>query len=299
MIGPGCFSVAMAFKQGGLWILQHFDVGTNLTIKELLLLYTIPTILINFVRSIRAVTIVCTIGNIFIFASIALILEELFTSEHHWKELPWVTSFDGVLPLENKLKHPQDMLGWTGVLTTGMSLVTIIYSYCGFYGYITFGNAVQGSVTLNLPDSTVNVVVKFLLIFVVFFGNVLQLYVIIEMLWPKIKEKLVLRAYQTITISLLEYLFRIGVVCFAMLWAIAIPNLNEIIPFVGITAGMLLSLIIPSVIDVIVFYPVRSKSDSVIKLIWFVMHNLFLFIVGCFFLVSGLQANIVQLINKQ
>ncbi|XGW26793.1 hypothetical protein V3C99_007405 [Haemonchus contortus] len=405
MIGPGCFSVAMAFKQGGLWmsfflvfflggistvsmmkivkcsqhlsrlnghtyldygdmaesafgssayavlvrhkskakyfvngcliafqvgvasvayvfvvehiqeILQHFNVGTSLTIKELLLLYTIPTILINFVRSIRAVTIVCTIGNIFIFASIALILEELFTSEHHWRELPWVTSFDGVvasagsllysfegqamvLPLENKLKHPQDMLGWTGVLTTGMSLVTIIYSYCGFYGYITFGNAVQGSVTLNLPDSTVNVVVKFLLIFVVFFGNVLQLYVIIEMLWPKIKEKLVLRDYRTITISLLEYLFRIGVVCFAMLWAIAIPNLNEIIPFVGITAGMLLSLIIPSAIDVIVFYPVRSKSDSVIKIIWFVMHNLFLFIVGCFFLVSGLQANIVQLINK-
>nr|CDJ86349.1 Amino acid transporter domain containing protein [Haemonchus contortus] len=168
MIGPGCFSVAMAFKQGGLWmsfflvfflggistismmkivkcsqhlsrmnshtyldygdmaesafgssacavlvrhkskakyfvngcliafqvgvasvayvfvvehiqeILQHFNVGTSLTTKELLLLYTIPTILINF---------------------------ELFTSEHHWKELPWVTSFDGVVASAGSLLY--------------------------------------------------------------------------------------------------------------------------------------------------------------------------------------------------
>ncbi|KAK6015523.1 hypothetical protein OSTOST_19052, partial [Ostertagia ostertagi] len=176
-----------------------------------------------------------------------------------------------------------------------MSLVTIIYTYCGFYGYITFGSAVQGSVTLNLPDTTVNVVVKILLVFVVFFGNVLQLYVIIEMLWPKLKEKLVMRKCRSITVLLLEYLFRIA----CLLWAIAIPNLNEIIPFVGITAGMLLSLIIPSAIDLIVFYPVRSKSSSMLKLSWFVTHNLFLFIIGCFLLVSGLQANIVELVNKQ
>ncbi|VDP15097.1 unnamed protein product [Heligmosomoides polygyrus] len=249
MIGPGCFSVAMAFKQGGLWmafflvfflgsistismhkivkcsqylsrlegnsyldygdmaeaafrnsvypflvqhkhkakyfvngcliafqvgvasvayvfvvehiqeILHYFKVGSGLSTTELLLMYTVPTILINFVRSIRAVTFVCMIGNVFIFASIALILEvallrfiwkiplgtveklkmnlkELFVAEHNWRSLPWVTSFDGVvasagsllysfegqamvLPLENKMKHPEDMQGWTGVLTTG------------------------------------------------------------------------------------------------------------------------------------------------------------------------------------
>ncbi|KAK5966938.1 hypothetical protein GCK32_022067 [Trichostrongylus colubriformis] len=96
-----------------------------------------------------------------------------------------------------------------------MSLVTIIYTYCGFYGYITFGSAVQGSVTLNLPDTTVNLVVKILLVFVVFFGNVLQMYVIIEMLWPKLKEKMEVRKCRSVTVLLLEYLFRVAVVCFA------------------------------------------------------------------------------------
>ncbi|KAL6737150.1 hypothetical protein Aduo_010820 [Ancylostoma duodenale] len=405
MIGPGCFSVAMAFKQGGLWaafflvfflgtistismhkivkcsqflshqtgntcldygemaecafehsqfdifarhkrkakyfvngcliafqvgvasvayvfvvdhlqeVFLHFKVDTGLSTKELLLLYTIPVILINFVRTIRAVTIICLIGNIFIFASIALILGELFTSEHNWKQLPWITSFDGVvasagsllysfegqamvLPLENKLKHPEDMLGWTGVLTTGMSLVTIVYTYCGFFGYITYGENVQGSITLNLPDTGVNIAVKILLIFVVFLGNVLQMYVIIEMLWPPLRNRLEMRKKSETVILGLEYLFRVGVVCFAMLWAIAIPNLDEIIPLVGITAGMLLSLIIPSIVDLIVFSRVRFENDTTLQKIWFVAHNAFLCIMGCFFLVSGLQANIVSLISK-
>lgn len=82
------------------------------------------------------------------------------------------------------------------------------------------------------------------------------------------------------------------------MWAIAIPNLNEIIPFVGITAGMLLSLIIPSVIDLVVFYPTCSEHGTVLQRVWLVVHNLVLFLIGCFFLVSGLQANIVTLVNK-
>ncbi|KAK6752410.1 hypothetical protein RB195_003687 [Necator americanus] len=246
----GVASVAYVFVVDHLQeIFLYFKLNVGLSTKELLLVYTIPAILINFVRTIRTVTVICLIGNVFIFASIGLILGELFTSEHNWKSLPWITSFDGVvasagsllysfegqamvLPLENKLKHPEDMLGLTGVLTTGMSLVTIIYTYCGFFGYITYGENVQGSITLNLPDSGLNVAVKILLVLVVFFGNVLQMYVIIEMLWPPLRNKLELKKKSNTTILILEYLFRAGVVCFAMLWAIAIPNLQEIIPFV-------------------------------------------------------------------
>jgi proton-coupled amino acid transporter len=58
-----------------------------------------------------------------------------------------------VLPLENKMEHPKDMKGPTGVLVTGVNLVSLIYAACGFYGYITYGNDVQPSVTLNLTNS--------------------------------------------------------------------------------------------------------------------------------------------------
>lgn len=53
--------------------------------------------------------------------------------------------------MENKLKHPNDMIGVTGVLSTGMGFVSILYAAAGFYGYIVYGDKVEGSIALNLP----------------------------------------------------------------------------------------------------------------------------------------------------
>ena len=68
-------------------------------------------------------------------------------------------TFEGigiVLPLENKMKNPKGMPGWTGVLNTGMILVASLYIAVGFFGYLRYGAAVDGnnsgSITLNLPQ---------------------------------------------------------------------------------------------------------------------------------------------------
>ncbi len=66
-------------------------------------------------------------------------------------------TFEGigiVLPLENKMKSPQGMRGWNGVLNTAMIFVACLYIAVGFYGYLQFGDSLagKGSVTLNLPD---------------------------------------------------------------------------------------------------------------------------------------------------
>ena len=56
-----------------------------------------------------------------------------------------------VLPIENQMKYPKDMLGWNGVLMTSMSLVVALYVGMGFYGYLKFGEGIAGSISLNLP----------------------------------------------------------------------------------------------------------------------------------------------------
>lgn len=58
--------------------------------------------------------------------------------------------FSQVLPLENEMKKPEDF-DW--VLNVGMSVVSFMFVSMGLLGYLAFGDAVEGSVSLNLPDT--------------------------------------------------------------------------------------------------------------------------------------------------
>lgn len=55
--------------------------------------------------------------------------------------------------MENKIREPKRMLGTFGVLSQGMFTCTLIYACCGFFGYATYGNEVQGSIALNFPGT--------------------------------------------------------------------------------------------------------------------------------------------------
>lgn len=57
-----------------------------------------------------------------------------------------------VLPVENKMKHPQHFLQPFGVANVAICFITIMYTIVGFFGYATYGPETKGSVTLNLPN---------------------------------------------------------------------------------------------------------------------------------------------------
>ncbi|VDM80393.1 unnamed protein product [Strongylus vulgaris] len=106
------------------------------------------------------------------------------------------------------MKHPHEMKGPTGVLSVGISLVTIIYAACGFYGYITYGDNVAASITLNLSNSPVDFSVKVMLMLVVFVSYLLQEFPVVEMLFPYIKRPLRARSVKRAYIIGIEYAFR-------------------------------------------------------------------------------------------
>lgn len=56
-----------------------------------------------------------------------------------------------VMPVENSMQKPQQFLGCPGVLNTAMTTVMGLYAIIGFLGYVRYGDAVEGSITLNLP----------------------------------------------------------------------------------------------------------------------------------------------------
>lgn len=56
-----------------------------------------------------------------------------------------------VMPVENAMKKPQHFLGCFGVLVIAMTLIMILYTTLGLFGYLRYGDALRGSITLNLP----------------------------------------------------------------------------------------------------------------------------------------------------
>ncbi|KAI6239765.1 Aa-trans domain-containing protein [Aphelenchoides fujianensis] len=295
---------------------DHFDFKATTTQWSLMVFG--PMALVNLIHTLKAIAYLSLFGNISMIASLIFIMQFLVRQPHVMSSLPWFTSFDGVLmatgsilysfegqamvlPMENKLKKPENMVGSFGVLSQGMGLVTFVYAICGFFGYITYGDAVQGSITLNLPNTSMFYVVKGLLIFVIYTGFVIQQYVIVDMCWPALKRRLRIADDAKCVGFAAEAAFRTCLVIGELLLAILVPKLEEIIPLVGATAGMMLAFVFPSVIELLTFAPVWLEDSVKGRVNWplwrGVARNVFLCLLGIFGLVAGLQSNIHSLIQ--
>lgn len=50
------------------------------------------------------------------------------------------------------MKTPKAFGGSTGVLNKSMILIVFLYVGMGLFGYLNYGDASKGSITLNLPE---------------------------------------------------------------------------------------------------------------------------------------------------
>lgn len=56
------------------------------------------------------------------------------------------------MSLENNMKTPQNFIGCSGVLNTGMAFVVTLYAVIGFLGYLKYGEKTDSNLTKNLPN---------------------------------------------------------------------------------------------------------------------------------------------------
>uniref|UniRef100_A0A914YMV7 Amino acid transporter transmembrane domain-containing protein n=1 Tax=Panagrolaimus superbus TaxID=310955 RepID=A0A914YMV7_9BILA len=291
-----------------------------------LLLLFVPICLVSFVRTLKGIAVFSTIGNIFMTICLVYVFQYLIRTPHNLAQLPWITDFNGImtasgsilyafegqailLPMENKLKYPEDMLSTCGVLSTGMSLITIIFAACGFFGFITYGHDVKGSITLNLPNNVEFSIVKLCLTMVVFLSFAIQFFVVVDLSWPTVRQYLSTKFSAKILSTPYEYLYRIFCVFIAMSLAIGIPNLEEIIPLIGVTAGIFMAFIYPSLIDTMTFLPIllkkyekvgitlSQKRSIMFSIIYRITRNMSLIIIAIFACGGGLYSTILELIQ--
>uniref|UniRef100_A0A915LC85 Amino acid transporter transmembrane domain-containing protein n=1 Tax=Romanomermis culicivorax TaxID=13658 RepID=A0A915LC85_ROMCU len=115
-----------------------------------------------------------------------------------------------ILPIENKMRYPEDFTENCGVLPTLMILITVFYTSLGFYGYTAFGDETKGTLPLNMPDNTLFSSVSIMLALMAFLAHPVNLYVVFDMFWPGFKRKFPLKyVFWLDKIQTLDILFRL------------------------------------------------------------------------------------------
>ncbi len=132
---------------GKFQIIAHYggDVMEQLNYRFYVLMALPPTIGICSIRSLRYLSPCSVIANIAQFVGLGIVFYYIFRDPlPDSGSVPWLAessrlplffgtaifAIEGisvVLPIENQMRTPKDMLGWNGVLSTSMSFVVALY----------------------------------------------------------------------------------------------------------------------------------------------------------------------------
>lgn len=149
-------------------VLQFYGYEFSATVNMFFVAAPIllPSLIMNlkYLAPFSAIANVCMasgVGVVFYYAfqDMPSIGERKFIGELETIPLFFGTAmfaFEGialVLPLKNEMRKPSTFDQPLGVLNIGISFVTVLYCSFGFVGYLRWGDDVQGSLTLNLPQS--------------------------------------------------------------------------------------------------------------------------------------------------
>ncbi|XP_026688091.1 proton-coupled amino acid transporter-like protein CG1139 [Diaphorina citri] len=168
-----------------------------------------------------------------------------------------VQSIGVIVSLENNMKQPADYRKPCGVFNIGMVFITCLYGFTGLVGYMKYGAATQGSVTLNLPKTSIlPVLVKLAFAFVILFTYPLQCFMPTDILWRNyvrihITQKSRKWVYNTI--------LRTVLVVFSVLVASLIPFLDLLISTVGAFSLPTVGITFPAIMELSVFYKENSS----------------------------------------
>ncbi|CAH2091649.1 unnamed protein product [Euphydryas editha] len=293
--------IASSFKGVMDVYLPHYDIS----VRMYCVMALIPLILICQIRNLKYLVPFSAIANILIIIVFGVTMYYTFVDLPPLSEREAVASvtqwplflstvifaMEGigvVMPVENEMAKPEHFLGCPGVLNVSMFIVITLYGVVGFFGYLQFGDAVQGSVTLNLPqDQWIAQGAKLLMALVIYFSYALQFYVPMEM----IKRLLQKRSSNKFG-NLIQVMIRTVLVIITVACAVAFPNLELVISLVGAIFFSTLGLLLPAVINTVYLW-----DKDLGRFNYVVIKNGIIVIISIIALVSGSYVSIVGMIE--
>ncbi|KAF2359652.1 Amino acid transporter transmembrane domain [Trinorchestia longiramus] len=278
---------------GGLWDLHAY-----------IAIISVPVLALSMIKTLKKLYYPSLLSNVLIITGLVLLLVYLLQDLPNakdrkqfssWEAIPLFLStsiyaFEGigvVLPLHRNMQHPEDLGGYNGVLNTGMILVTCLYIGMGFFGYLKYGELVQGSITLNLPkEEPLAMSISLIFVVAIFLTYALMLYVPVELTWPHLVARFARYTRRKNTV----YFFRAGLVLITLLFAALIPHIGLFISLVGAMASSTLALIFPPMLHSLTFYDTISWIG--------LLKNMFIMVFGlvCFF--TGSYYSIAAIVKE-
>ncbi|XP_004611641.2 proton-coupled amino acid transporter 2 [Sorex araneus] len=250
--------------------------------SRLYMLGLLPALgLLAMFRNLRVLTVLSLLANASMLVSLAILTQYIVQDipdpgrlplGSSWRTYPLffgtaVFSFESigmVLPLENKMK---DARRFPIILSLGMALVTVLYTLVAVLGYLRFGDEIEASITLNLPNCWLYQSVRVLFVLGILCSYALQLYVPAEIIVPwalaRVPERWALP---------LDLAVRLAMVGLTGVLAVLIPRLDLVLALVGSVSSSALALIIPPLLEVATFSseglsPLTLAKDALISLL--------------------------------
>jgi len=194
-----------------------------------------------------------------------------------------------ILPVENKLRTPEDFLDNCGVLPTTMCLCSIFMTALGFFGYTAFGSGTADSITKNMPQTPLYAAVTACLMLQSMLGHSIAMYVVFDMFFAGFRRKFTIR-FPNCPKEVVDKGFRVFWVMITYLMAVAIPRLDLMIPLVGVTSGTLCALVYPPFFHTITFWSEWKLLPS--KQRWTrISFNITVICIGFLAIGAGIYAN--------
>lgn len=307
-IGTCC--VYVVFVSENIHFVLHKQFQLQVTEFQVMLAILIPLILINCIRDLKYLAPFTAIANVLTIISFAIILYYIFREAPtlegkspvgHYADFPLffgtvlfaLEAIGVILPLENEMKTPKDFVGKFGVLNQGMCTIIILYVGMGLFGYMRYGDASAGSITLNLPSETdvLASIVQCLLALAIYITHGLACFVAINILW---KEYVGIKLFSSKFKLHWEYLLRTVIVLVTFGIAAAVPELDLFISLFGALCLSALGLAFPAIIQSCTYWTLQSRKERITML----LKNIVVAAIGVFGLVVGTYTSLDGIIKK-
>ncbi|CAH1990064.1 unnamed protein product [Acanthoscelides obtectus] len=297
-----CSCYAVIIARNFNYVIDYY-VGYTTEIRVTIAALLVPIILLVYVPNLKYLAPVSMIANVFMGIGLGITFYYLVTDVPPVSERNLVADISTypvffsitifaieaigvVMPLENHMATPQHFVGLCGVLNQGMSGVTLVYMVIGFFGYLKYGDQVEGSITLNLPKEAYAAQIVNILIALAVYGTFgLQFYVCLEIAWDGIKKRFQENA------RIAEYTLRtiMAVVCVAI--AIAVPTIIPFVALIGAFCFSILGLMVPVAIEMLTFW---DKGFGPFH--WKIFKNIIVVAAGFLALIFGSKSAIQDIV---